>query len=131
MSLISIKNFISPFTNTVHLVTIILITVLFALFRLQGGGVGVSSPKYRETRTQSEAPSLDNLIQEDTVAAPVPARKVVESETITISEDEEDLIKQMIGKKPLEAEQAKPADNGRKSGNGGGLDEIEKTLGMR
>ncbi len=131
MSLISIKNFISPFTNTVHLVTIILVTVLFVLFRLQGGGVGVSSPKYRDTRTPIEVPSLDNIIHEETLSAPAPAQKVVESEDINISEEEEDLIKQMIGKKPLAVEPSKPSENNKKGANGGGLDEIEKTLGMR
>jgi hypothetical protein len=45
MSLISPKNFLAPVTNAVNLATIIVIALLFGIYRYSGGGVSMSSRK--------------------------------------------------------------------------------------
>lgn len=141
MSLLSIKNFISPFTNTVHAVTIILVTVLFALFRLQGGGMSANFSKRSDTRYESKKEvyvpreplqndsGLDNLIKREPVARPQENR-LPDSGSIQISGGEEDLLKQMIGKKPLDEGAPKPVKVAPKKG-ASDFDDIEKSLGMR
>lgn len=135
MSLISVKNFVSPFTNTVHLVTIILVTILFAVFRLQGGGVKVSfsdsAEPVIESRTVGGANSLDTLIESEPPAQPVakrPARTIPDSGSIQITSEEDDLIKQMIGRNPAPAREVTRKPAARDSDS---LGEIEKSLGMR
>ena len=39
MSLVSPRNFAAPFSNKVHLIAIMLVSMLFAAFRLSGGGI--------------------------------------------------------------------------------------------
>jgi len=148
MSMVSIKNFISPFRNTVHTVTIVLVTILFALFRLQGGGVNANFSRNRlpvdsrieipEANIEAEEPAqIDNLIKpvESAPEQKLPARTKTEdladSGSIKISDDEGDLLKQMIGQKPLVEEPAVPANKNNKKDPTGGLAEIEKSLGMR
>lgn len=41
MSLVSVRNFMTPFKNKVHLVTIVLVTTVFATFRLSGSSFEV------------------------------------------------------------------------------------------
>ena len=38
MSLVSTKNLLAPFTNKVHLVTMLLVIIAFTVLRLSGGG---------------------------------------------------------------------------------------------
>lgn len=39
MALLDFKNLIAPFNNTVHMVTIIAVVLLFVVFRLATGGI--------------------------------------------------------------------------------------------
>ncbi|MGI6524045.1 MAG: hypothetical protein ACOX2O_01945 [Bdellovibrionota bacterium] len=60
MAFISTKNLLAPLTNKFHLVIIILVAVLFSVFRLSGGKVEVSSntnviPKQNEGVTHRVA----------------------------------------------------------------------------
>ena len=43
MSLVSVGNFAAPFRNRVHLITIILVTIVFATLRLSGASIEVRS----------------------------------------------------------------------------------------
>ena len=43
MSLIDPKHLVAPFKNTIHMVTIVFLVVLFAVFRLATGGIDVQS----------------------------------------------------------------------------------------
>jgi len=148
MSLISVKNFVSPFTNTTHVVTILLVTVLFALFRLQGGSVRVdfdANSRTNKFENPNSAPlredSVEGLLHDNTStnhAAPMIPRdantsRIPDRGKITITAEDEDLLGQMIGKQPL-APQKQPDANSKKpdaSRNGGGLEDIEKSLGLR
>jgi len=54
MSLISGRNLISPFTNKVHLVTILVLALAFGIFRLLGGGLTVEPmPPRQQSPSQS------------------------------------------------------------------------------
>lgn len=44
MALVSVKNFVTPFTNRVHLGTIILVVVVFAVFSAADGRLSLSLP---------------------------------------------------------------------------------------
>lgn len=77
MSLISPKNFVAPFFNAVNLATIIVVAVLFAIYRFSGGGVSISSrknvaPVVREAavvkNTEQEKPVQVNNDQAHAVA---------------------------------------------------------------
>jgi hypothetical protein len=43
MSLIDPKHLVAPFKNTVHIVTIVFLVILFAVFRLATGSVEIAS----------------------------------------------------------------------------------------
>jgi len=43
MSLIDPKHLVAPFKNTVHIVTIVFLVILFAVFRLATGSIEISS----------------------------------------------------------------------------------------
>lgn len=57
MSLISPKNFIAPLTNAVNLATIIVVAILFGIYRLSGGGVSISTRKPPSAITKEEISS--------------------------------------------------------------------------
>jgi hypothetical protein len=41
MSLVSARNLVAPFTNIVHIITILLVAISFAVLRLSGAGFSV------------------------------------------------------------------------------------------
>lgn len=139
MSLISAKNFISPFTNTVHLVTIVLVTLLFALFRLQGGGVAISYKDRSNAPLIERRPAdqIDSLIIERSPAParaiPAPRNEAARNDTqgtIEISREEGDLLREMIGKKPLVAAETENKQRTPPAKSSGALDEIAESLGL-
>lgn len=160
MSLLSVKNFVAPFTNSTHLVTIVLVTVLFALFRLQGGSVLISRDNDRQSESsntrqfrqpapikneQDTSESLDDLNSEinsfsKSSSANLEPEDIPDKGTISISPEEEDLLGEMIGSKPLppamrEEQQQLPKQkqNTQRGGSqaGGSLEDIERSLGLR
>jgi hypothetical protein len=54
VALISSKNLAAPLTNKIHITSIILVALLFAVFRLAGGGVDVKST-LKETFKKEQA----------------------------------------------------------------------------
>ena len=54
MALISSKNLAAPLTNKIHITSIILVALLFAVFRLAGGGVDVKT-SLKETFKKEQA----------------------------------------------------------------------------
>lgn len=84
MSLFSLRNFVSPFQNKVHLVTIILMTTVFATFRLSGSSLEVQhldkkaprgTPQYKSPAQAEQA--LQRMLSADAVDVPAdPAREV-------------------------------------------------------
>lgn len=100
MSLISTQNLVAPLTNKVHLTTIILVAVAFAVLRLSGGAISAVSA--------NRAPVEANRDLQPTVveapAARTPARE-------------------RPGVEPWERKKSQPE-------NSKGLNDIEKMLGM-
>ncbi|MCO6432487.1 MAG: hypothetical protein J5J00_16660 [Deltaproteobacteria bacterium] len=148
MSLISVKNFLAPFSNTTHIVTIVLFVAVFALFRLQGGAVTVrserSTPIFSPDEASTNSRSADPVTIDDEELGLIPpprpqnaARRaepineLPDEGTIEISPSEDsDLLGQMIGKQP--PVQQRPADTkSDRARSGGSLEEIERSLGIR
>jgi hypothetical protein len=148
MSLINVRNFITPFTNTTHLVTIILVTIVFALFRIQGGAVSIDFSQNRPTRATETAPvnsidNIDSLLDTKntnsgtafTINKPsssIPNKRIPDKGKVTLEADDVDLLNDMIGKeeksKTRGSNTTGNADSKQKSG---GLDDIEKIVGLR
>lgn len=65
MALISLRNFVEPFQNKVHLITILLVVIAFAVFRFSGGGIKISSASKPSLNSQKadiyrdEAPPIN------------------------------------------------------------------------
>ena len=104
MSLISTKNLVAPLTNMVHLITILLIAVAFAVLRLSGASISMASsnaPVQRMPQQQAApAANLGTQLQENK-RAPAP----------------------WSGNNNSRSQQQAPSQ-------GGGLDDIEKQLGL-
>lgn len=121
MSLVSPRNLLLPFTNKVHLVTIILVGVLFAALRLSGGGITTKSQP--AAAPGPAAPVVGQPIPAAVAPTVEPSRRLVERTTIAIPKEQEgDLLKSL-----LKTQRAKPTPSKR---SGGGLDDIERQLGL-
>jgi hypothetical protein len=145
----NLKIFIAPFVNRVHLVTILVVAMLFGVFRLSGGGIDVKSKQVaRERPTRG--------IEAATREAP-PA----ELDEMLAAEDAADMfnpqaqVRRLTGDSP-EGRPAAPAKPPSRSAidstgslddlvdvrgvgeappqrpkNAGGLNDIEKLVGLR
>lgn len=60
MALISAKNLISPVVNKLHLITIVLVTILFAVFRLSGGKVSIGKGSSSIPGSRYETPYTES-----------------------------------------------------------------------
>lgn len=135
MSLVS--NLKSPFTKTTPVVTIVLLAVLFAVFRLSGGSVRVERKPARvpERRIEVNRPSASLPRSSDSTKQNQIIKHSENAGTISLSESEsEDFMR-----KVLENRRAKDAANQKEVGSNSataatrrsGLDDIEKDLGLR
>ena len=152
MSLISLRNAVAPLTNTTHLVTIVLFTVLFGVYRVSGGTIRVSGAdnarRFEESiPKQHNDSALPGLIQQPkdiiktapAIPAQNPPSKIPDSGSIRLGPSNDgDLLKEMIGDEPLpnarrndpqNIQPRKPID--KHSEAVGSLDDIEKTLGLK
>lgn len=109
MSLISTHNLVAPLTNKVHLMTIILVAVAFAVLRLSGGAIGTSSAR--------PSPRANPDIQTTTIQPTPAVRQAVPPTTQTTRQ----------GVEPWERKKD-PARTTSKGKNG--LNDIEKMLDM-
>ena len=135
MSLVS--NLKSPFTKTTPVVTIVLLAVLFAVFRLSGGSVRVERKPARtpERRIEVNRPSASLPRSSDSNKQNQIIKHSENAGTISLSDSEsEDFMR-----KVLENRRAKDAANQKEGGSNSatgttrrsGLDDIEKDLGLR
>ena len=154
MSLISLRNAIAPLTNTTHLVTIVLFSVLFGVYRISGGTIRIGSsdisrhseevaPRTKLSATGFPPANLDiekNDLGKNSIGKPPVNIKIPDSGSIRLDANgETDLLKDMIGDEPLPVErqnnansvkqQRKPIEKHSESNES--LDDIEKTLGLR
>ena len=147
MALVSIKNFVAPFTNRVHLGTIIGVVVLFAVFSAADGRLSFNLPPRPiagdRGQPRGTAPSLKHALP-DTPASlddldptrelsklgidttgqpPAPHRSSSRTEQQPTAADG-DLLDSMMGRKGA----VKDPQGGK---NQGDLDEVERRLGLR
>ncbi len=123
MSLISVQNFVAPFKNPTHAITLILVAGLFGAYRYSGGsisstprvvkGAHTATPAAAVEETDEELITADEIAEENARALP-PVKKATTKRGV---------LDQLIGRERVEKE-ARPAE-------GSGLDDIEKKLGLR
>ncbi len=138
MALISTKNLVAPFTNKVNLVTIALVVILFAMFRLSGGGLNLggslsSGPDARGSLRQDRNPPL--FEPRGNRPAPLPERG-----SITLRNDgslaEEDVVSAIQADNSRDDSIETPAVRReelapRKPKDLGSLADIERDLGLK
>lgn len=125
MSLVSLKNLALPFRSKVHLVTIVLAGVVFAVLRLSTGAI--------EVRNNAATPA-DNkkLSAQDTVAeakAALAPKRQAEAKPLDQRLErrgDTDLLGEIVG--PAKKTEAPHDDADLKAG---ALDDIERSLGLR
>lgn len=138
MSLINLQNFVTPLTNKLHLGTILLVAVLFAVFRLAGGGWASMSTESSYEDQVKGRPSidakgieLDELFKGDkmadfgsTAAGSIDSNKKKTAAKVRPSDPSEGkVVESMLGNEKKDGKKpSKPAS---------ALDELEKSLGMR
>lgn len=103
MSLISTKNLVAPLTNMVHMITILLIAITFAVLRFSGASISLQS---------SSAPTIDSRTNTPIVAPVDPGQQTAQPQRAPAPWGQRDNSKQPPAQKK------------------GGLDDIEKALGL-
>lgn len=135
MSLVT--NLKSPFTKTTPLVTIVLLAVLFAIFRLSGGSVRIerSPTRIPERQIESNRPIPSAPLKASDLFKDKQA--VRHSETtgkISLSDSEADDFMRRVLESRREKENVKDSATRRQEESRpkrGGLEDIEKDLGLR
>lgn len=126
MSLISIRSFAAPFTNKVHLVTIIVVAMLFTVYRLSGGGAEiVNKSEVKKLRATSEVELPDTASSfslRDEEAVP----QEMAQPRKQLTEPADDLDKKIMNSRSPEqaAQETKPSKDDS-------LADIERSLGLR
>lgn len=119
MSLLSAKNFLGPIIDKRNLVTIVLVASFFAVYRLSGGKVhGPIDPSQLEVAPIEQALELDAL-------SPGAGRRAIPAEVEQGSEDILREVRSARGTTSASRKAEAPADAGA------GLDDIERSLGLR
>lgn len=144
MSLISARNFIAPFTSTVHLVTLVLIAVLVAFLRLSGGGVSPGAghavrpvPDSSVLREAAKGESTEFFAADSAARGakgnePTARKKAVEDslrEALEKDGGESFMAEMERVNKSIAAKKQQAAQDAKKKS--GALDDIEKRLGIR
>lgn len=142
MSLLSLNNFVTPLTNKIHIITIILVAILFALYRLAGGGWSVIPTKPRIPSYNSSASGnsadFDKMFANEDAMFETPSvsssrkadtnkdKNKVGKTTVTVplNSEQENLVKKILGDDSKKSETRPQRDSS-------GLEDIEKKLGLR
>lgn len=147
MALLSIKNFLEPLTNKLHLGLIIFVVALFAVFRAAGGALSISSAPPPRAAVNEREPLIDRGYR-DSGGEPRPRNFEMPSSMDDISPSrnlsklgvdnsgarpnlqadssgaEADLLDSMIGGERVDRSGEVAADQAD-------LDEVERRLGLR
>lgn len=133
MGLFSPRNLITPFTNTVNLIAIIFIILLFAVFRFSSGRYQVEPLKTKplaqvQTAVPTSPSSLDNL--ESILDKKKDGQAAAENEkAASAGRDSLDLKAEINAlEKGGGSDKQKEEDKGK---NDSGLKDVEKALGLR
>ncbi len=135
MALISSRNLAAPLTNKIHITTIILVALLFAVFRLAGGGVDVKSSL--KQKLKDEANTILSPIEAANVKEQAPVKEE-KPDVFSILEKDTKPTQNNLGKvvPPWQRQQTAPqkAVPPKANTNGGeatSLDDIRRMLNSR
>lgn len=138
MSIFSPRNFISPLTNTVNLVAIILVILLFAVFRFSMGRMNSETKALMRKQADTPAVSLPVESAPQTAAsAAVPATEPAAAQAAKVPGGSSDLKSEIeaLSKGGAAAGGSKNTSAGSGStggkANDGSLGDVEKALGLR
>lgn len=147
MSLLHVGNFLAPFTNRTNLITIILIATLFGMYRFAGGSVRTEpkAPVQRKVVGASPAAQkLDSFINQDTDFSPEGELKSSGMPVYTGKSPEEiarDVARRKAAARANGEDGSEPPSRApsratnsldqEAAGEGGGLDDVAKSLGLQ
>jgi len=126
MAPLSADNLKAPFTNRVHLVTIIGVSVAFATFRMAGGNLGTAPKRAVPRATQAAAPTEQEIARKE--LSTIVTRSADTESRVPAEEIEGD---SMVSKLVKRSEERTRPTGPSAPAKSGGLDEIEKNLGLR
>jgi len=123
MSLISVRNFVAPLQNRLHLGTIIMVAVLIAVARLSGGAVRVGHSQ-KKSSLEPAVTAQDNSVEEDSLETieTQPQKKLPARDL------DRDPLDDLLAEKPL-AHTEQPAKNPNNN-KPNQLSDIRKSLGL-
>ena len=130
MSLISTKNLIAPFTNKLHIIAIVLFTIGFVALRLSGGAVRVRSADDQTQRQARENKILNNELPELRFDRRGESPRETGSKEQNLNRLAEG-IRPPWEEKRAASKPVEPAPSESASKRRGGLDDIEKALGIK
>ena len=143
MSFISIHNILAPFTNKVHLTTIVLVALVFAAIRWHGGGVEIDEKEVRKIREPNRVAATERAVatkkkQASTTTATTRAKpkrtrfeifdkKIQGGQRV----DNDDFLDSVISSKKKKTPNSLSKKPASKKDKEAGLDDIERSLGLR
>ena len=144
MGLFSVRNFAAPFTNTVNLIAIVFLVLLFAVFRFSSGRYQVAGDADGSGKAPAasmrQMPSIDAFLAtqteksprqvEEAVAAPSPVEAAPQKKVLDNNNHSADLT----GEIEALSAKAKQTTSSKKSppkNEDAGLNDIEKALGIK
>ncbi len=126
MALVSFENFIEPLRNKVYLIGILVAILMFAILRVQGGGI--------EIRTEIETPRLHNRAERgDTKKTAIGGRTSLRTpeESIPVQIEPRKHFMDEVLEEEYAAEEQAQQERTAPAGKDGGLDDIERMMGLR
>ncbi|MCB0333077.1 MAG: hypothetical protein KDD55_06225 [Bdellovibrionales bacterium] len=128
MAFVSIQNLVAPLTNKVHLISIIAAALTFAVFRMSGGHISIEKlnvPPQRQSLTQEATPVSNIAAQMEKLKAQPAARPAAPSNAPLTQEQV--FVPSTTKKSPTDNFKAP----GKSKSSSTGLEEIERSLGLR
>lgn len=128
MSLISIHNLVAPLGNKTNLVSVILVALLFGIFRVSGGGFDSGEAPRRKPPQAANAARQAAAPEAAAIPNDADLDRELDATAARIADDEGDpALEAMLGRSGNE----KPKDVEPQAGTGDSLSELEKSLGLR
>lgn len=132
MGLVQVKNFVVPFTNKVHLGTILLVALIFAVYRLSGGGAEIvhssSRPASIALPSIEPDPEAEALYRRESEQRFGVARGEATDRRASPPRPRGNLLDEAFRSR---SEAQKPASSPSAPSGRRGLDDIEKQLGLK
>lgn len=131
MGMVQIKNFVVPLTNKIHVGTILLVALIFAVYRLSGGGAEVVPGTPAASRSPALQPmhepsKADALFEQESAQMFGSGASAAPSRGAQPQRARPNLLDEAFNARADKPRTAPPSANNR-----GGLDDIEKQLGLK